>query len=1500
MPFIDRNSIALISANQRSGGRASLHTGAPPTDENRITEAGYATEAGSGVAVGGWFGEGDSSAGIGFGTTPAFVQYAECDFRTPAGLNPVVPDGTRIRSIRFQWPLGAIGGGEGVWTTLCWAHLDLDFPAPNDAARVFFREPGSLPADSSQFIAPSIVINRPPYDGRGGAAVDYSRARLTFRGEDWWAKWFRNHNVIRTFNETRARAAIGNATLVLSDTPGGPAPSAEWPRVGGIGIASKRFIHGGAEETSLDLVNVREIVVPAAAVDRTIPEFWCIWGRGGVERPRVPEELRGVPWFYGAMMACSTGSRILGAGDELVIPAEALCCSMYGRWSDATFIPPEPGQVTGLRANTRDVESTILTWDAVRGAHGYLLQVADEPTFASPIHECVELGRSAALSRYPEQTWYARVGATNAAGRGEWSDVLEFVPGALGPPPTDLVVEVAETSLTWKWQVPSEEIERCEVEWTGHPDGDGTAEVTVSPGGEWSYPITGLPAPVDGVGTRVGLRVRTIIPDLSPWEPLDDYVWGETAAPNQIPAPENLRETFVGATEVRYAWDRPEGFDWSRIRLRWTRATGGTAGPIDGYLVRKAGVVVVGGALAGSSVTVDVQAGEAAEGPWSAAVSLTTMLFDPARRPDDPTNMQAVAEIGAVRLSCDLPPGVRFARFQWEEYYPGQTEGVTHSRVVEGDTLLVPGFAGTRIVARAWSSADRRGTVLSANPTEDAEATISEEIPVPFGFTIEPRPGGGLLRWGIEPGIVRSAIDYQIRAESFSTNPAARILSGGRLSVAAPGASRFIPAALGHWIRGRVRAEAPNGAHSSYTLWDEAQVPHQNLPPQNWMVAPDENGDIRATFTAPDDPLPVVEIEVVRETPTGNVVSERRLNVRDGSLSVIVDTHQALDKTVRARARYASGVRPSGAAFAPFSPWTDYESATVILAAPSVSCVATADTATYTIGVVIGAHHYEFRRKGSELWHPAPANREVVIPDLEAETAYIYEFRGLNAGGVGPVTEEECTTLAGTEPVPAVPSMTAGASTTSSVSFTIGEVSGASRYEWSRTSAADGTWTADNDRVVTITGLSANTPITVYGRACNASGCSVASAALNLRTSQAPGPGVSPPAATSCAFTETSNSITGTVAATARAHAASNGGYQYRYSGGGISLTAWTNTNSNRQFTITGLRPATAYTVRWRAVGPGGDGPERNEVVTTDEAPSIPSPSLAIYARTSTSLTVQLGAVTGNPTGYAARAGRSGSYTASSGTATAAARRVRLTGLASGTAHLIQGIARRGSTFSDPTEGTWKTLPARPTARETIGRTSIAAVISAVTGADRYRWRAGATAATLGGWNNIPSGGRSFSISSLAPGTTRVVEVAAGHDEGWSSARRYTWRTTAALGVPRITALSAAATLVDLVLSAVSGATFYDYSLNGGGLDIERRADPADHGPRGGHEPYRRGSGADGYGSIGKQLALLLDPAGAAIALRIRGERDQHPGADRIGHRSNELPAATSEGLGGL
>ena len=308
MPFEDRNAIALISANQRAGGRASLHTGAPPTDANMIAEAGYATEAGSGVAVGGWFGDGDSSPGVGFGTGPAFVQYAQCDFRTDAGLNPVVPDGTHIRSIRFQWPLGALASGEGgVWTTLCWAHLDIAFPLPNAAAQVFFREPGSLPSASAQFRAPSIVVNRPPFDGRGGAAVDYSRARLTFRGEDWWAKWFRNHNVIRTFNERRALAAIGNATLVLSDTPGGPAPSAEWPRVSGIGIASKRFIHGGAQETALDLVNVREIVIPAAAVDRTIPQFWCIWGRAGSATPRVPEEFRGVPWFYGAMGACSTG-----------------------------------------------------------------------------------------------------------------------------------------------------------------------------------------------------------------------------------------------------------------------------------------------------------------------------------------------------------------------------------------------------------------------------------------------------------------------------------------------------------------------------------------------------------------------------------------------------------------------------------------------------------------------------------------------------------------------------------------------------------------------------------------------------------------------------------------------------------------------------------------------------------------------------------------------------------------------------------------------------------------------------------------------------------------------------------------------------------------------------------------------------------------------------------------------------------------------------------------
>ena len=1419
MPFIDRNSIALISANQRSGGRASLHTGAPPTDENRITEAGYATEAGSGVAVGGWFGEGDSSAGIGFGTTPAFVQYAECDFRAAGGLNPVVPDGTRIRSIRFQWPLGAVGGTGGEWTTLCWAHLDLDFPAPNDAARVFFREPGSLPADSSQFIAPSIVINRPPYDGRGGAAVDYSRARLTFRGEDWWAKWFRNHNVIRSFNETRARAAIGNATLVLSDTPGGPAPSAEWPRVGGIGIASKRFIHGGAVETSLDLVNVREIVVPAAAVDRTIPAFWCIWGRGGVERPRVPEELRGVPWFYGAMMACSTGSRILEAGDELVIPAEALCCSMYGRWSDVAFIPPEPGQVMALRADTRDPERTALSWDAIRGAHGYLIQVADEPTFASPIHECVELGRRAILSGYPEQTWYARVGATNAAGRGLWSDTLAFVPGALGPPCTDLVVEVAETSLTWKWKVPSEDVERCEVEWTGHPDGDGTAEVTVSPGGEWQYPITGLPGPVDGAGTRVGLRVRTVFPQASPWEPLDDFVWGETAEPNMVPSPTGLVASFIGATLAEFDWTNPEGFPWSRWRLRWTRANPST--PVDGYIVRRRSRATVGGAVLGSQITIDVQAGEAREGPWSDPVSLMITLNDGmVERPDAPTGMAAVAQPSAVVLTWDLPEGVRYAKVEYSTQQPGEGR-VEHDPVVFGERLVVPGFAGTVVRAKAYSSANRAGTILSEEATREVTATIATEVPSPLAFVVAPASGGVRMIWANAEGVAGTIIQWELREESFAANPSGRVAATSRIDVAVPESRQFVPARSGWWIRARARHRTEAGAASTWTLWEEEQIPVVLQAPQSFSLSAAGGGDISASWVDSPTALSVVEIEVATEVPSGSVIGERRVLIRDGSRGAVLDTRQVASKTIRARARYASGVTPGvgGRAFGPFSPWTDEVSESVVLAAPEVSGVVTSDSITITFNQMTGARYFDYKPKGAPAWF-LDVGPELEIPNLEASTTYGYEFRARNDGAISETTEESFTTLSTTATIPASPTVTFARSTTTTATWTIGLVSNASRHEYAI--SADGPWTTDDTGSVTLTELSPGTSYTLYVRACNAAGCSDPPASAAGSTQSVGGPTCPPrPAQTTATFTSATNSISGLIAAVAGAAS-----YQYRVGSG-----SWLDANSQRRFTIPNLQSATAYQieVRARARFVAGcestrNGPARQYSENTLGDDDVPSPTASV-TRTSSSLRVQINAVTGNPTGYQARI-RTGSTGSWGAWRNADARRRRtFSNLSAGTAYNVEVRAVRGDDESESNNVyAWKTLPARPTARETVGRSSIAAVISAVTGADRYRWRAAATAGALGAWNNIASGGRSFSIPGLAPGTTRVVEVAAGHDQGWSTARRYTWRTTAALGVPQITALSAAATLVDLVLSAVSGATFYDYSLNGGAwiLDVGR------------------------------------------------------------------------------
>ena len=1418
----NRYAIALLSNYRQHQKMATLHSDIPPTRANRILDTDGNPLIAWDVAGRGrsWFTVLDSRAGTAPGTPEEMRHYAPADFRV-AGKNPAVPNNTRIRAIAFHYGTQALPSplpdgvtieqarGQIPYALIAWAELDIPFPPPDGPAFVNFLEPGSVPAGSEAFTAPYIEGNIPPVIGRGGAAIDLSLNRPQVGPPtDFWSMWLFQINALRLFNLRRSE--LKNCLLIFKDDPHTGEPADGWPAVE-IGMAAKFYLHGGDPVTALDLVNPDEIVIPATESDRIVPLFWQLRFTTATDR-NIPAQLRNLELFSGSLGACSSDRETLPAGQEMVIAPESLCASIWGRWQDTDFIPPEPEQAEGLRADTSREGETVLTWGVLPDQDGWLVQVSSTPDFATLAYECVHFPREARLFNLTAQTWYARVAGTNGAGRGPWSNILQFVPGGrVGPePPTPdgnalsglRVSATTQSTITWQWDSTAD-VQQCEVRWDGAASGQ--TEVRRTRGHGWQYTVYGL-----GPSETVALEVReSTVGGTAAWLPA---VSGTTdASTSTLPGISRLRVTAREMHAMDFAWEQDgEATPWTQIRTQYTDDEGNSVDFTQQWRGKRTHRLFGLASQRPVELTVWAAARHVepnADGSYtwnsvdrSTPASIREFTLGVTQPPDTPTNMTATATIGGVILKCERTATNPWTTFEWELTFAGETTHSDHERTVRGDTLIVPAPVGATVRARAWGASARDARLLSPLPTAWASATVSQAVPPPTNVRFVPIATGGYLRWDVPEGITESRWEGAARAESYTENPASRIFT----SLAGFPVTRGIGSAFvrGHpnwWLRVHVRSVAPSGLFSDWSDYVEVQVPGILPVPQDLTLTQEADGDFLVSWTAPANALPVVELDVTLEAPVGEAEEKKRINVVAGRTSAYVDRRRLLSKRATIRARYASLVLDSGRADGPFGQWTAPISGTLIIVAPTLTGTPSDRSIAVEITQQAGATNHRWRIQGETDWNSITGLSFTAL-GLNANTEYTIEVQAGNFAGWGPTATGTWTTGAdtGAERGPPAPTLTLVARTLTTMTIQVGTVVGGATYQ---TRLFDGDtplpWaTTDGARRRQIIALQPGTEYTIEARALATGGTPGLVTTEKFSTARSSGTPTTPVPEPTLTYRVTQNGIFGTINTVA-----GGTGYEWRYTRDDGTLTNWASANTQRMFTIGRLRPGTRYRVQVRAVRGSDRSIERTYFITTAAATQGPPDPLVSSTPTATGATITISQTTG-ATKWEWRYQGTTAWTALTG------RQFTIADRAAGTSYSIECRAGDNATptlWSNAVPHTFLTLPAAPTATLTPGSNSVAGTIDAVTGATSYEWRRG-----TGSWNSIAAGGRVFTDTGLTADTPYSYGVRARNASGPGAHNTYSTRTTTgvapSVSFDQITASGARGTI-----SAVSGATAYRY-----------------------------------------------------------------------------------------
>ena len=274
---------------------------------------------------------------------------------------------------------------------------------------------------------------------------------------------------------------------------------------------------------------------------------------------------------------------------------------------------------------------------------------------------------------------------------------------------------------------------------------------------------------------------------------------------------------------------------------------------------------------------------------------------------------------------------------------------------------------------------------------------------------------------------------------------------------------------------------------------------------------------------------------------------------------------------------------------------------------PPTSLVATVGDGVATIYFTAGANggsaisNYYYSLDGTlyTALSTPDATSPITIPGLASGTPYTFYLKAVNANGNS--TASNSVTVLPDLPFPPTSLAAAAGSNLATISFTAGSENGfsISNYKYSINGTTySALSTPDGTSPITIPGLTNGTAYTIYLKAVNANGDSLASNSVTVTPSTLP----SPPTALSA--------VSGSGQADISFTAGANGGAaisNYKYSLDGTLYTALSTPDATSPIRITGLTNMTSYSITLKAVNASGDSVASASISVTPGKPNAPT-----------------------------------------------------------------------------------------------------------------------------------------------------------------------------------------------------------------------------------------------------------------------------------------------------
>ena len=457
---------------------------------------------------------------------------------------------------------------------------------------------------------------------------------------------------------------------------------------------------------------------------------------------------------------------------------------------------------------------------------------------------------------------------------------------------------------------------------------------------------------------------------------------------------------------------------------------------------------------------------------------------------------------------------------------------------------------------------------------------------------------------------------------------------------------------------------------------------------------------------------------------------------------------------------------------------TSKSCSTPSLPGPSnLSCTATATSVTLSWDAVAGATRYQVSLDGQPWWPEANTSHE--ISSLTVSTSYDLRVQAGDADSWDGIASKSCSTL----PLPA-PQNPSCAATISSLTLSWDAVTGATRYQVSKDGGTN--WVAATGTSHKFDGLASDTSFDLEVQAGDAdSWDGIAEKSCSTEFSPCS-------TATATSVTIQWKTIEG-VHKWFTARAIDGGRYVDSQELSADVLTA----------TFTGLDADTSYTFRlWWKASAEADWTEITPSISCSTT-QLPGPSNVSCTATATSITLSWDAVPG-ATRYQVSKDEGTTWVTATGTSH------EFSSLAVSTSHDFQVQSGDANSWDGITSKSCSTtqLPGPSKLSCVATATSITLSWEAVSGATRYR-------VSLDGQPWWPEANTSHEITHLTISTSYGLRVQSGDSTSWHGISSKSC-STSPLPAPTNTSCSGTGTSVTLSWDAVTGATRYQVSKDGG------------------------------------------------------------------------------------